>query len=307
LRVFFDSPGIKDIAEVIDMYRFKQDNNSVSGKEHSGSKMIKGRTLMANISFDNCIRCCFDLSQDENLKEGTIPIEIFFAETKDLISEYKELKKFFDKNDVLRAERFYFKEDHDTWLFCHTLLRLFISSKLGIEPSEVIITYDKNNKPWLKGDALFFNISHTRDAFAFAISERGRIGVDLERIDRDIDFISIIKKFFSRGEVKFILEDTAGSKEKFFLLWTRKEALLKALGTGIIEKLTDVEVFREENFLNRASFENIIDESVLCEHFIYSDKVLNNYLSVAVPSRAIINFHFINYQNIGYYLRSLSK
>jgi 4'-phosphopantetheinyl transferase len=206
-----------------------------------------------------------------------------------------------DKNDLVRADRFHFEEDRFTWLFCHTLLRLIVSAKLGITSSDVKITIDRNNKPWLEGNALLFNIAHTREAFVFAISDSVRVGIDIEKVDRNIDFRSIIRNFFSAGEIKFIIEDPDYSRDRFFLLWTRKEALLKALGTGIIEKLPDVEVFRKVNILDRRLFNNVIDPDFFCDHFIYSEKIMDYFLSLALPCRAKIIFHQLNAENIKYY------
>jgi len=253
---------------------------------------------MSPESFDKYVRCCFNREGDDKTDININLVSIYFAKTKDIISKYPRLIKFIDKDDRLRADKFHFEEDRCTWLFCHTLLRLVIASKLGIDSSEVIFFTDINNKPWLEGNPLFFNISHTREALAFAISDSAIVGIDIEKVDRKIDFESIIRTFFSPGERKFILTDPDLSREKLFLLWTRKEALLKALGTGIINKLTDVEVFREINILNSISFENIVDDHSFCDHYLYSKKILNHYLSLAVPSKAKISFHHLNSENV---------
>lgn len=253
---------------------------------------------MSNNFFKNCIRCCFDSNRVSGSDKTSTVVDVFFAKTKDLSSSYTGLKKYINLNDKLKADRMYFSEDRDTYLFCHTLLRLVLSRKLRIDPSDLLIINDINNKPGLQGDLLFFNVSHTREAFSFAISDRLKVGIDLEKVDREIDFRSIIKTFFSSGEVKFILEDPDKSQERFFLLWTRKEALLKALGTGIVDKLQEVEVFRDINFLNHESFNNIIDNSFFCDHYIYSEKILNNYFSIAVPARAKIILHHLDIQII---------
>jgi len=253
-------------------------------------------------SSEDYIRCVFNTMKIKNPDGNTGTVDIYFARTKDIITEFQELKNHICKNDLIRADKFHFEEDRETWLCCHTLLRIVLSEKLGIESSYVNIYYDRNNKPWLEGNPLFFNISHTRETFAFAISDFVRIGIDIEKIDRSIDFESIIRTFFSPEEMEFILADPENSRNRFFLLWTRKEALLKALGTGIIDNLTDVEVFREVNVLKQESFDNIVDNSFFCDHFIYSREIMNNYISIALPRRAKITLNHLDAERVKFYL-----
>jgi 4'-phosphopantetheinyl transferase len=249
-------------------------------------------------SVDNYIRCCFDQSGTALPAGNAVTVEIYYARTEDLIYELPGLGDFIDKNERLRAEKFYFEKDKNTYIACHSLLRMLILNKLDTDPSKINIIFDRNNKPWLKENLLYFNLSHTRDAFAFAISDHVRIGIDLENINRNIDFRTIIKTFFSNGEEEYILKNQAKSRDRFFLLWTRKEALLKAIGTGIINKLQDVEVFRDINILNKKSFENVVDDNFFCDHYLYSKKISNHYLSLAVPSKAKISFHHLNTKDV---------
>lgn len=241
---------------------------------------------MSFISHDNFIHCHL-LNGDFSEQDDSFPVvETFFAKTKDLSSEYSTLKNFINDEDKLKAERLHLVEDRDTYLFCHTLLRLVLSERLKIDPKEIRIVYDKYNKPWLEGNSLFFNISHTRWAFTFAISQSSRVGVDLEKTERNIDFETIIKRFFCRSECEFILESPGDSANRFFLLWTRKEALLKALGIGIETKHLWLEVFRQKNILDRKLFDNMDDDSLFCDYFIYSKRILDYYISIAVPQKS---------------------
>lgn len=243
---------------------------------------------MSAVSDRNYISRCSGSAFNVTSEKDSGVVEIYFAETKDIIGEYARLKTFININDKLKADRLYFEEDRNTSLICHTLLRLILSKKLNADPSEIRILNERNNKPRLAGDFLFFNISHTRDAFAFAISERSEIGIDLEKMDRSIDFKSITRKFFSIAERAFILDSPDDSRNRFFLLWTRKEALLKALGTGIISNLSNVEVLHQGK----------VDDSAFYDHFIYSEKISNYYLSVAMAKQAKIILHQLNTEKV---------
>lgn len=71
----------------------------------------------------------------------------------------------------------------------------------------------------------FFNVSHSHGYVVFVL-DNAPIGIDIEQIrninQNLIDFVS------NDEEKKYIHDDTS-----FFELWTNKEALVKALGTGI--------------------------------------------------------------------------
>ena len=240
---------------------------------------------------DTFVHCHFLTDENSQPDESSLIVEAYFAKTKDFSSGYSEIENFVNSQDKLKADKLHIEEERYTYLFCHTLLRLVLSGRLKINPEEIPIVYDRNNKPWIQGNPLFFNISHTREAFAFVISKYKRVGVDLEKVDRKIDLVSISKRFFSREESEYILESQRDSTDRFFLLWTRKEALLKALGTGIITKISQLEVFRQKNIFDPELFGNLIDDSFICDHFIYSKKILDYYISIAVPQKSKIIIH----------------
>jgi 4'-phosphopantetheinyl transferase len=69
------------------------------------------------------------------------------------------------------------------------------------------------------------------------------VGVDVEDLQRTADFEQISDRFFAPGE-RLALEALSGParREAFFNAWTRKEAYLKARGTGLTRSLQDFDV-----------------------------------------------------------------
>lgn len=257
---------------------------------------------MLRISPADCISCCFDSDIKTNQIVCFSDVEVFFSETKDIKSRCPELKNFITRLEQSRAAKFYFDEDRETYISCHALLRLILSKKLNTDPLDILFINERNTKPGLMGNPIYFNITHTSEAFAFAISRYHYLGIDLENSQRSIDFSSVIDTFCSERERKFILESHDDTSDRFFLIWTRKEALLKALGTGIIADLVYIEVSDHKNIINKKSLVNLVGDSVFNEHFIYSGKVLNFFLSVALPQRAQIIINKINDENINSFL-----
>ena len=99
------------------------------------------------MQIDNYIRCCFEGHGIEAIDQAPVNIETYFAETNDIISVYQKLMVYIDNNDLMRAEKFHFENDRNTYLMCHTLLRSVLSVKLKKKHSEIIIESDRNNKP----------------------------------------------------------------------------------------------------------------------------------------------------------------
>ena len=83
-------------------------------------------------------------------------------------------------------------------------------------------------KPFLPG-APPFSLSHGGDFAVLAVGERGtEVGVDVERCDRPWRE-AVARRFFTGEEQRWL----EGSGERFFRLWTRKEAVLKCRGSGL--------------------------------------------------------------------------
>ena len=257
---------------------------------------------MPVIPSDSCIHSVFEPAANRSPDFPLSEIEVFFVFTKDLHSRFSDLNYYISEEEQLRADRFHSVKDKETYITCHGLLRSILCKILVRIPSEVVFHYDKYNKPALAGNPVYFNITNSRDAFAFVISENYYAGIDMEKTNRSMDIVPLMKTCFSEVECRHISASGVNDREKFFLLWTRKEALLKAIGTGIINNLTQIQLSERENVINRKSFDDNLDESVFDEHFIYSEKLSDYYLSIAIPQKARISLTQINEENVISYL-----
>lgn len=101
---------------------------------------------------------------------------------------------------------------------------LLLIRELGIE-DESRILIGPEGKPYL-ADGPAFSLSHSGQYCALAVGE-DRIGIDIERMDEA--GLPALEAFASADEKARIGED--GPLRGFYALWTRKEALAKAVGT----------------------------------------------------------------------------
>jgi len=133
-----------------------------------------------------------------------------------------------------RAGRFAFEKDQARFISCRASLRLLLSRYIGIPPDKIVFRYEPQGKPALAGVAGWqFNLSHSRDLAAVAISRYDAIGIDLELIDPGFPRDEVASDLLAPDELHDLafLPPTQ-QPEYFFQLWALKEALLKAVGGG---------------------------------------------------------------------------
>jgi phosphopantetheinyl transferase len=112
-------------------------------------------------------------------------------------------------------------------MLAYSLLDKMLNDE-GLLKYEILRT--ENGKPYIMGQPLHFNISHTDGLVAVCISDTP-VGIDCERVD--FSFESRIKDFsnryFTENEISLI-EKNAYSPSCFFEIWTKKEAMIKRDG-----------------------------------------------------------------------------
>lgn len=115
------------------------------------------------------------------------------------------------------------------------LLRALLAPLLRLPPQELVFGREYKGRPFLRhDDAPDFNLTDTDGGCAVAITARGRVGVDIERLDRTPPATRLARRWYSPEEAAALtaLPDQARAPA-FLRLWTAKEASCKATGTGI--------------------------------------------------------------------------
>jgi 4'-phosphopantetheinyl transferase len=145
-------------------------------------------------------------------------------------------------DELARASRFVFDVDRNRYLAGRLALRHLLGRYLERDPSDVRFAYSSYGKPELPGETLRFNVAHSDDLAIIGLTEQHRLGVDVERI-RDLEDIDgLASTVFSPRELDVFRALPGASKTRgFFNCWTRKEAFVKAVGTGLTHPL-DLEV-----------------------------------------------------------------
>jgi 4'-phosphopantetheinyl transferase len=116
----------------------------------------------------------------------------------------------------------------------HAALRLLLAREIGQAPGAVRFAAGAFGKPRCTApDAPHFNLSRRPGYVAIALAS-APVGIDVERSRDGLDMAAIAQRFFTANERMFVdAGPPARRRVRFFSIWARKEALLKAAGLGI--------------------------------------------------------------------------
>jgi 4'-phosphopantetheinyl transferase len=139
-----------------------------------------------------------------------------------------------DERDTV--ERFHFLEDKLKFIQRRLFYRHVLGYYCDIAPADIIFKKNKFGKPYMSFEqntaGISFSCSSSKDIAVIALMNGGELGVDIENM---IDYFTISKvspQLFTQYEISKIGKSENG-RQLFFELWTKKEALAKARGTGI--------------------------------------------------------------------------
>jgi 4'-phosphopantetheinyl transferase len=153
------------------------------------------------------------------------------------------LARHLSSDELRRANSFIFSRDRERFLVGRGRLREILAGYLGADPRELRFDYGKQGKPQLAmaKEAPHFNLSHSGAHAVLAVSSGAEVGVDIECV-RPIER-ELARRYFSAAEVAALDALSDGQwLDGFFRCWTRKEAVLKAVGTGLLSNLAAFDV-----------------------------------------------------------------
>jgi 4'-phosphopantetheinyl transferase len=143
-----------------------------------------------------------------------------------------------DAGERMRWQRFHYAVDRQRFLVGRAFMRTVLAECLGHgTPATLQFAYNAHGKPELAGlhaGKLHFNLSHTDTMLVLAVNRRHVVGVDVEAVTRKVDLLALTRRYFTADEYEELLDmDAAAQRERFFALWTLREAWLKAKGLGL--------------------------------------------------------------------------
>jgi hypothetical protein len=141
-------------------------------------------------------------------------------------------------DETERARTFYFERDRQRFVIGRGILRILLGRYTGLAARDIAFRYGPNGKPALANagleQPLYFNVAHSEALALYAFTRVGEVGIDVEWM-RDLpDWQQVAEAVFSPRELAQLRScPVEQRRDEFFQAWTRQEAVLKALGTGL--------------------------------------------------------------------------
>ncbi|SDX49967.1 4'-phosphopantetheinyl transferase [Marininema mesophilum] len=164
------------------------------------------------------------------------PIHVFYVKIPQIpIPRLTPYLSILDEEEKCVFHRY--KVDHKKveFLLGRLLLKGVLAKKLRVSPHEIAFSKNEYGKLFLiqnSEPAIHFNLSHTKGLLACVVTKGVEVGIDVEGTEED--HLEVMKTVFVDQEISYIQnqKDLQHQKEAFYLIWTRKEAVMKAIGKG---------------------------------------------------------------------------
>lgn len=168
-------------------------------------------------------------------------VDVWLAELKQDAKMVGALWETLSPDEQARADRYRVERARTQFVVSRGVLRSLLAPLLGRNPAEVRFGFGEQGKPHVSAGAgiapPIFNVAHSGDLALVAVAaESGpndAIGVDLERVRALPGADSIVRQFAThREQAAFARLPESERQDAFFRWWTRKEAMVKAIGVG---------------------------------------------------------------------------
>ncbi|MEP7207061.1 MAG: 4'-phosphopantetheinyl transferase superfamily protein [Casimicrobiaceae bacterium] len=152
-----------------------------------------------------------------------------------------------DTHERTRAARFASDADRFRFVAAHVMQRIVLGNYLGVAPERLRFNHGTHGKPALATDQYApcpaFNLSHSGNTIVLAVGAVEAVGVDVEELRTDVDVPAVGRLVFSAAELAALAATAAAVRHaRFFEIWVRKEAVLKAMGAGFSAEPKSVSV-----------------------------------------------------------------
>lgn len=181
------------------------------------------------------------------MSESHPKITVYFArleETSEFQSPKPRPGSALSAEEVARAEDIRVPRARAAYLASRALLRAALAGHSGVPAAAIEIRLSPEGKPFAtNAGGLTFSLAHSSKYWVCALTREREVGIDLEEIDRSVEMRSVARRLFARTE-QDVLDRAAGEEQRraFFRVWTQREAVVKCLGTGMLQSGREFEV-----------------------------------------------------------------
>lgn len=168
----------------------------------------------------------------------SVPTVLRYALTGDLLldSLLAAYRAWLDEHERCRLSRLRRVADRREYVAAHALLRTTLAEITGVPAGRLQLTADRAGRPALRNGGPPFTLTHCQGLVACAVGRAGaghQVGVDAEPLRSAERLAAMVDSFAGRGEREWLHRRGHAARLGLVQLWTAKEAVLKARGTGL--------------------------------------------------------------------------
>lgn len=146
------------------------------------------------------------------------------------------LRRHLSIDEQIRADSFILPSPRRQFIVTRSTLRLLLGRYLGTDSASTTFRTNSHGKPRLPppDDDLYFNVSHSGEHALIALCRGAEVGIDIERHRMLDDWSGMAKMIWCAEDMIEWINLSADERcRAFYLAWTRKEAMAKAIGLGM--------------------------------------------------------------------------
>lgn len=144
-----------------------------------------------------------------------------------------------DDQEQRRARRFHHHHSQQRYTVAHLALRLLLGACLDSHPAAIRLVREAchtcgaaHGRPVVEGSGVSFSLSHSGEHALIAIAANP-VGVDIQAIPQRAAALRVARALHPLEAAELAMLPPHEMTTAFTRAWTRKEAFLKAIGTGL--------------------------------------------------------------------------
>lgn len=147
----------------------------------------------------------------------------------------EKAKRSLSDDELLAADKIIASTRLHEFVLGRHLLREHLACHSNCRPLDIRLQKHSYGKLYIEDNPIYFNLAHSGNYLVIALNKTNEIGIDIEQPKERIpDLVNIATRYFTKEEgAKIQAAAPARQVEIFYEIWTKKEAVLKAIGTGI--------------------------------------------------------------------------
>lgn len=160
-----------------------------------------------------------------------LPEDIFIRQLTYNSGDVTRWGSYLSQQEIERRDLFKAESRQRSFLLGRAAIRILLGELTSVDPSQVELRVMEDGRVTAPGTPYYVSISHSGDRAVAIVSER-RVGVDVEQIVEKPE--SLLRFVLHEDEIPHIHSLPVSANDRLFLCWTLKEAVLKAIGTGLM-------------------------------------------------------------------------